>query len=45
MFKHLLLSRPSIEQCGLAGWPSQRPRAPFVGALRASHSGTAFRER
>jgi hypothetical protein len=26
-------------------WSSRRPQAPLVGALRASHSGAAYRER
>ena len=29
----------------LTGWSSRRPQAPLVGALRASHSGAAYRER
>lgn len=30
---------------GLTGWSSRRPQAPLVGALRASHSGAAYRGR
>lgn len=30
---------------GLTGWSSRRPQAPLAGALRASHSGAAYRER
>jgi hypothetical protein len=26
-------------------WSSRRPQAPLVGALRATHSGAAYRER
>ena len=29
----------------LTGWSSRRPQAPLAGALRASHSGAAYRER
>ena len=29
----------------LTGWSSRHPQAPLVGALRASHSGAAYRER
>jgi hypothetical protein len=29
----------------LTGWSSRRPQAPLVGALRASHSGAAYRGR
>jgi hypothetical protein len=30
---------------GLTGWSSRRPQAALAGALRASHSGAAYRER
>ena len=29
----------------LTGWSSRRPQAPLAGALRASRSGAAYRER
>ena len=29
----------------LTSWSSGRPQTSFVGALRASHSGAAYRER
>jgi len=29
----------------LTGWSSRRPQAPLAGALRASHSGAAYRGR
>ena len=29
----------------LTGWSSRRLQAPLVGTLRASHSGSAYRER
>ena len=29
----------------LTVWSSRRPQAPLVGALRAAHSGAAYRER
>ena len=29
----------------LTGWSSRRPQAPLAGALRAPHSGAAYRER
>nr|AVX34744.1 hypothetical protein [Klebsiella pneumoniae] len=30
---------------GLTSWSSRRPQASLVGALRASHSGAAYRGR
>ena len=35
----------SVPSCSLTGWSSRRLQAPLVGALRASHSGAAYRER
>ena len=32
-------------QNGLTGWSSRRPQAALAGALRASHSGAAYRGR
>jgi hypothetical protein len=32
-------------QIGLTDWSSRRPQAPLAGALRASHSGAAYRGR
>jgi hypothetical protein len=34
-----------VSAVSLTNWSSRRPQAPLVGALRASHSGAAYRER
>jgi hypothetical protein len=35
----------SASATSLTNWSSRRLQAPLVGALRASHSGAAYRER
>ena len=40
VFCHALPPLPS-----LTGWSSRRPQAALAGALRASHSGAAYRGR
>jgi len=41
---HLGLSH-RVSATSLTGWSSRRPQAALVGALRASHSGAAYRGR
>jgi hypothetical protein len=41
----LIGSQNGLSATSLTGWSSRRPQALLVGALRASHSGAAYRER
>jgi hypothetical protein len=38
-------SQNCVFAASLTGWSSRRPQAALVGALRAAHSGAAYRER
>ena len=41
----LFKSPQRVSATSLTSWSSRRPQAPLVGALRASHSGAAYRGR
>jgi hypothetical protein len=45
MLLRLLFGRGLALVTSLTVWSSRRPQAPLVGALRASHSGAAYRGR
>jgi hypothetical protein len=38
-------AQPLSSAASLTIWSSRRPQASLVGALRATHSGAAYRER
>jgi len=40
-----LCSQTCCFAISLTNWSSRRPQAPLVGALRAAHSGAAYRKR